>query len=219
MGQPSSFDDLLSGKSKSRGKTGEHKSHFVELPRCLPPARVAFWSGHYNFFAGRQDKRGEKFMKLSMKLFKRIFSPVLALSVLAVAVPTSVFAAETNTVSQLNPSVAKVNTVSPKVETQGVKTAALQKAVLKLADMLESQAIKKLLDFVEDYGSKKVADTIRKYADDIADTLRTIASWKDLSIKIIQDQVSGVLYDLGVPLSTARQVGWVISKFVDWVLL
>ncbi|MGI6187833.1 MULTISPECIES: hypothetical protein [Bacillales] len=158
-------------------------------------------------------------MKLSMKLFKRIFSPVLALSVLAVAVPTSVFAAETNTVSQLNPSVAKVNTVSPKVETQGVKTAALQKAVLKLADMLESQAIKKLLDFVEDYGSKKVADTIRKYADDIADTLRTIASWKDLSIKIIQDQVSGVLYDLGVPLSTARQVGWVISKFVDWVLL
>jgi len=85
--------------------------------------------------------------------------------------------------------------------------------------MLESQAIKKLLDFVEEYGSKKVADTIRKYADDIADTLRTIASWKDLSIKIIQDQVSGALYDLGVPLSTARQVGWVISKFVDWVLL
>jgi len=64
-------------------------------------------------------------MKLSMKLFKRILSPVLALSVLAVAVPTSVFAAETNTVSQLNPSVAKVNTVSPKVETHGVETAAL----------------------------------------------------------------------------------------------
>ncbi len=76
-------------------------------------------------------------MKLSMKLFKRILSPVLALSVLAVAVPTSVFAAETNTVSQLTPSVAKVNTVSPKVETQGIKTAALKKAVLTLADMLE----------------------------------------------------------------------------------
>ncbi|MDF9298053.1 hypothetical protein [Geobacillus stearothermophilus] len=103
----------------------------------------------------------------------------------------SVFAAETNTVSQLTPSVAKVNTVSPKVETQGIKTAALKKAVLTLADMLESQAIKKLLDFVEDYGSKKVADTIREYTDNITDTLRTIASWKDLSIQIIQDQVSG----------------------------
>ncbi|WP_340673711.1 hypothetical protein [Brevibacillus agri] len=92
-----------------------------------------------------------------MKLFKRMLSPVLALSVLAVAVavPTSVFAAETNTVSQLTPSVAKVNTVSPKVETRGIKTAALKKAVLTLADMLESKAIKKLLDFVEDYGSKK----------------------------------------------------------------
>ncbi|AWO74437.1 hypothetical protein A5N86_10655 [Geobacillus thermoleovorans] len=87
--------------------------------------------------------------------------------------------------------MAKVNTVSPKVETQGIKTAALKKAVLTLADMLESQAIKKLLDFVEDYGSKKVADTIREYTDNITDTLRTIASWKDLSIQIIQDQVSG----------------------------
>jgi len=42
MGQASSFDDLLSGKTKDAGKNRGHKSHFIELPRCLPPARVAF---------------------------------------------------------------------------------------------------------------------------------------------------------------------------------
>jgi hypothetical protein len=35
-----------SAEKRRRGENRGHKSHFFEIPRCLPPARVAFRSGH-----------------------------------------------------------------------------------------------------------------------------------------------------------------------------
>ncbi|REK63690.1 MAG: hypothetical protein DF221_09200 [Brevibacillus sp.] len=37
MGQASSFDDLLSGKTKDAGKNRGHKSHLVENTRMFAP--------------------------------------------------------------------------------------------------------------------------------------------------------------------------------------
>gem|GEM_PF-6594195 len=71
----SSFDDLLSGKTKDAGKIRGHKSHFFEIPRCLPPARVAFWSGRDPLLCWSSRERAGTIIHVATVFFYKLKPP------------------------------------------------------------------------------------------------------------------------------------------------
>lgn len=90
----------------------------------------------------------------------------------------------------------------------------IKAAVKKLAKTLTSASV---LKKAERYGGKLIANAIKKYATQITKKLNELSKWSDLTLEAIQDQIAGMLIDLGVGASTARTIGFVIKQLV-WLL-
>lgn len=97
------------------------------------------------------------------------------------------------------------------------KTAAIKKALRTLARMLRSGTLKDVLNWLEGNGVKHVASAVRKHANAIADHLDKLCKWEELSKRMVQDQLSGLLGGLGVKHSSEAAL-W-ITEFIWTVLL
>jgi len=97
------------------------------------------------------------------------------------------------------------------VTTQGWKTWVGKAALKAVAKVLRSGG-KALDELMEELGlTGKALDAFVKHTDDIADVLDNLSSNASVAEQVIIDTISGVLYDLGVPLSTARTVANVFT--------
>lgn len=97
------------------------------------------------------------------------------------------------------------------ITTQGWKTWVGKAALKAVAKVLRGGG-KALKELTEELGLKgKALDAFVKHTDDIADVLDNLSTRVSVAEQVIIDTISGVLYDLGVPLSTARTVANVFT--------
>lgn len=152
---------------------------------------------------------------------------ILCICMTVTALPNGVFAAEgavkevsTKVIVDTSKSIDKSKPISGgDVSTQGVKSKAIKIAVKKLAGMLRSSAVNKVADFMETYVSKQASKTLKKYAGQIANKLDELATWEDLALQAIADQVKNLLIGFGVSSSIAEKIGLGLKWFVEWFLL
>lgn len=152
---------------------------------------------------------------------------ILCICMTVTALPNGVFAAEgavkevsTKVIVDTSKSIDKSKPISGgDVSTQGVKSKAIKIAVKKLAGMLRSRAVNKVADFMETYVSKQASKTLKKYAGQIANKLDELATWEDLALQAIADQVKNLLIGFGVSSSIAEKIGLGLKWFVEWFLL
>lgn len=102
-------------------------------------------------------------------------------------------------------------TSGDEVTIQGWKYWVGKAAMKAVASALRSggKALDELMDFLGLQG--KALDAFIKHTDDIADVLDGLAKKAAVAEQTIIDTISGVLFDLGVPLSTARTVANVFT--------
>jgi hypothetical protein len=72
---------------------------------------------------------------------------------------------------------------------------------------------------METYVSKQASKTLKKYAGQIANKLDELATWEDLALQAIADQVKNLLIGFGVSSSIAEKIGLGLKWFVEWFLL
>jgi len=64
-----------SAEKRRRGNQQGHKSHFLEIPRCLSPARVSFWSGLHPLLCWASSERAGPISHAPRTLSTRWASP------------------------------------------------------------------------------------------------------------------------------------------------
>ena len=90
------------------------------------------------------------------------------------------------------------------VEPQGIKRWIAQQTIKAVAWALRNGG--SLIDDIASQLGAKEAKYFTKHLDDIADVLDELAKQSQVLEQTIIDQIAGALYDLGVPLSTARTI-------------
>ena len=97
------------------------------------------------------------------------------------------------------------------VTIQGWKYLVGKAAMKAVAGVLRGggKALNELMDYLGLQG--KALNAFIKHTDDIADVLDGLAKKAAVAEQTIIDTISGVLFDLGVPLSTARTVANVFT--------
>lgn len=172
---------------------------------------------------------------MTKNVFGKILGWVLLMTFLMGAFPAAVLAAPSLPVAQpapVNPQPLPAMEVQVKpqpmsasaspsgtVEPAGWKSASVKLALKGMAKMLRSKALDTILDWMEREASKTIAGQVRKHAKKIAGLFDELVQWEQLTLKMVQDQTAGLLYDLGVNLGTAREVAFWICTFLEWVLL
>lgn len=104
------------------------------------------------------------------------------------------------------------------VEPQGVKTRIIKESLQAIARYLRHH-IDDFIDLISDYTSTTVQNAIRKHAGKIADFLDKLCQYEELTLNWVQDQISGFLISIGIHSPTARTIGWIIRKVIEWGLL
>lgn len=146
-----------------------------------------------------------------MKTKKFVFSFLITTMIFASFSSVSAFAQSSTIPSTSSNSESLVieknedNNVSP----QGIKRWITQQ-VLKAT----AKALRKGGSFVDDVVKElggKEAEYFAKHTDTIADVLDDLAKEAEILEQRVIDQIAGALYDVGVPLSTARTIANVFT--------
>lgn len=107
--------------------------------------------------------------------------------------------------------------VIEKVEDNNVSPQGIKRWITEQALKAAAKALRKggsiIDDVAEELGSKE-AKYFTKHTDTIADVLDDLAKEAEILEQRVIDQIAGALYDVDVPLSTARTIGNIFTFIV-----
>lgn len=134
---------------------------------------------------------------------KRVIVLILAISTLSFLLPSGAFAASNISNLEMDQRIIYPGDDGI-VEPQGIKRWIAQQTIKAVAWALRNGG--SLIDDIASQLGAKEAKYFTKHLDDIADVLDELAKQSQVLEQTIIDQIAGALYDLGVPLSTARTI-------------
>lgn len=134
---------------------------------------------------------------------KRVIVLILAISTLSFLLPSGAFAASNISNLEIDQRIIYPGDDGI-VEPQGIKRWIAQQTIKAVAWALRNGG--SLIDDIASQLGAKEAKYFTKHLDDIADVLDELAKQSQVLEQTIIDQIAGALYDLGVPLSTARTI-------------